>query len=421
MGAPSLRDPVAIGALRLRNRLYRAPVLEGAGRAKDPAAEYARHFVPGAAAGLGLIVQGNTIVLPHGRTSPGMSAIGARDHVLALAPMVRAVHDAGGAIAIQLGHGGIFALESWHREFASARSVPPFAPSPIPLWMRAVLGRVRVLATGEVEDLVRRFGLVASWAREAGYDAVQLAGANAKLLHQFLSPTYNRRDDRYGGSPSARFRILREIRASIAEQAGGDFPVLLKLAAEEHGVFGRRWGLDLGIDYARMAEDAGFDAITPVVADSMPNTAICRGAYPAEMFAKERITRMYRDAGGRKAKPVASIAARIAARRYPFTPVWNREAFRAVKMAVRVPIFAVGGIRSRAEAAEILARGEADLVGVGRPFYAEPELARRFLDDGAPDGAACENSNNCVVAQMLGMPAACYNSGVHKKLAAARS
>ncbi|MBZ0273218.1 NADH:flavin oxidoreductase, partial [bacterium] len=255
-------EPMVIGGVAVRNRLYRAPVLEGAGRAKDPAGEYAKHFVPNAKAGVGLIVQGNTIVLPEGRTSPGMSGITGREQVLALAPMVRQVHEAGARIAVQLGHGGAYSLESWHREFVAARTHLPFAPGRLPFPQRWFHGGVHVMTTGEVEALAARFGVVAAWAREAGYDAVQLAGSNAKLLHLFLSRRYNRRDDKYGGSLENRFRLIAEIRAAIAREAGEDFPVWLKFPACE----GRGISRTEGITIARLAEDAGFSALTPVIA-----------------------------------------------------------------------------------------------------------------------------------------------------------
>ncbi|MHC4394004.1 MAG: oxidoreductase [Planctomycetota bacterium] len=140
--ALTVRAPMHVGRLALRNRIYRAPVLEGAGSAIDPAGEYIRHFVPNAETGTGLIIQGNTIVLPEGRTSPGMSAIAERSSMLALARVPEAVHAAGGRIVIQLGHGGIFALESWHRAFKRDRAQPPLAPSTPPWWLRPTHGRV---------------------------------------------------------------------------------------------------------------------------------------------------------------------------------------------------------------------------------------------------------------------------------------
>ena len=112
-----LTDPITLGTLQLRNRLYRAPVLEGAGQTRDPAATYAQHFVPNVAAGLGLVIQGNTIVLPEGRTSPGMSAIGERERMLSLSKLTRGVHEAGGKIVIQLGHAA--AVELAHARLAA--------------------------------------------------------------------------------------------------------------------------------------------------------------------------------------------------------------------------------------------------------------------------------------------------------------
>jgi 2,4-dienoyl-CoA reductase-like NADH-dependent reductase (Old Yellow Enzyme family) len=417
MSPTRLTDPIALGSLQLKNRLYRAPVLEGAGSADDPAAIYAKHFVPNAAAGVGLIIQGNTIVLPEGRTSTGMSAIGERERMLALAPLTRAVHDAGAKIVIQLGHGGLFALESWHARFTVGP--PPYAPSPLPLWMRAFYhSKTHVMTTDEVRALAQRFGVVAAWAREAGYDGVQLAGSNAKLLHQFMSPIFNRRRDRYGGDTAGRMTFVREIREAIAREAGPEFPVLLKYTAHETPPLGRGITLEDGVEMAKIAESCGFVAVTPVSADCLPNTSIARGEFPRASFDNPSLARRLLEAtGGRVRAALVYAAMYLAARKYPFSPVWNRAVFGAVKSAVNIPVFAVGGIRTPLEASDILARGEADMIGVGRPFYAEPDLARRFLAEaGLPLATmtACESCNRCIVPQMLGMPGVCYNPGIHK-------
>jgi 2,4-dienoyl-CoA reductase-like NADH-dependent reductase (Old Yellow Enzyme family) len=101
------------------------------------------------------------------------------------------------------------------------------------------------------------------------------------------------------------------------------------------------------------------------------------------------------------------------ARRAPFQPVWNRELFTAVKRQVSVPVLAVGGIRTAGEVNEILDGGNADMVGIGRPFYAEPDLSARILGDD-PGPRLCRNSNLCVPAQMLGMKGTCYNPAVRR-------
>src|SRR3982750_4118259 len=103
-----LHHPIQIGSAKIRNRLYRAPVLEGAGDGDNAAATYQRHFVTNAEHGVGLIIQGSSCIWPEGRSSPGMTCVDTSAKVQRLAPMVRAVHDEGASIVIQLGHGGLY-------------------------------------------------------------------------------------------------------------------------------------------------------------------------------------------------------------------------------------------------------------------------------------------------------------------------
>ena len=413
----SIADPLSIGDIRLRNRLYRAPVLEGAAARPDIGREYARHFVPNARAGVALIIQGNSIVYPEGRTSPGMACIAGREDVLALAPMVEAVQREGAAIVAQLGHGGTFSVESWQAGWRDKRTHEPWAPSPLPWWMKAIHPGVGVMTLTQIEDMVDRFGQVARWFQEAGYNGVQLAGSNAKLLAQFLSPTWNRRKDRYGGSPEARFQLFADIRRSIADHCGKEWQVWLKYTAVEHTPFGLSQPLETGLLHARMAHEAGFGALTPVAANALPNTSISRGDFPAHSFEHPNVSRKLREAVGSSFRfQAVRLGMAAAARRYPFEAVWNREVFAAVANAVTLPVFAVGGIRTVDEANQILGSSSACMVGVGRPFYTEPDLPRRWLQasDGASVRAACESCNLCIVPQMLGLPGVCYNPSVQR-------
>ena len=187
----TLSSPLRLGSSTIRNRVYRAPVLEGAGSGPDAAETYAKSFVPNARHGVGLIIQGSACLYEEGRTSPGMTLVHSRERMLAMTDMVRAVHDAGAAIFLQIGHGGIYAMEGWHEPYASERKGPLLASSPVPLMLRPSFRGVpvHVMTTDEVHALCRRSGEAAAWAREAGYDGIQLGSANAKLLDQFLSPS----------------------------------------------------------------------------------------------------------------------------------------------------------------------------------------------------------------------------------------
>lgn len=407
----------------MRNRLYRAPVLEGAGDGDDCVATYAKQFVPNAAAGVGLIIQGSACLLEEGRTSPGMTLVHTRDRVLRLAPMVDAVHAAGAAIWLQVGHGGLFAMEAWHEPYASARKGPLLAPSKPRWWLRPVFRRapVHAMTTDEVHAMAVRYGDVAVWAREAGYDGVQLASSNAKLLDQFLSPFYNRRTDEFGGSLERRAAILRVIREQVAARAGDDFTCTVKIpVGEKAPPFVAHTTWDEGLRLAQLAEEWGFDSVTPVHVSVFPDTTLSRGGVPASIWRnKAMATRFATAAPNRADRWVLTAGYVVGGALSPFRPVWNRSRFEAVRRIVSIPVLAVGGIRTAAEVEAILDGRHADLVGIGRPFYAEPDLPRRILG-GGEEVPLCQYSNLCVPAQMLGMKGACYNPAVVKVKAARR-
>jgi 2,4-dienoyl-CoA reductase-like NADH-dependent reductase (Old Yellow Enzyme family) len=421
----TLHSPLRIGGTTTaRNRLYRAPVLEGAGDGPDCASKYAKQFVANAEAGVGLIIQGNSCLYEEGRTSPGMTLVHTRERMLRLAPMVDAVHTAGAAIWIQVGHGGLFAMEAWHEPYRSERTGPLLAPSAPRWWLRPTFRRapVHAMSTDDVRVMIDRYGEVAAWAREAGYDGIQLASSNAKLLDQFLSPFWNRRTDDYGGSARNRARIVEDIRRSVAERAGADYTCTVKVPVQEKAPpLTPRTTWDEGIELARWCEEFGYDSVTPVEVSVFPDTTLTRGGIPNSLWKNKGMKdRFARAAPHLLERKVIEAGYLFGGMRAPFRPVWNRSRFEAVKAVVSIPVFAVGGIRSRAEVDAILDGTQADMVGIGRPFYAEPDLPRRILGGGDEHGddiharGLCESSNLCVPAQMLGMKGACYNPAVVK-------
>jgi 2,4-dienoyl-CoA reductase-like NADH-dependent reductase (Old Yellow Enzyme family) len=396
-------------------------VLEGAGDGDDAAEVYARHFVANARAGVGLIIQGSSCLYPEGRTSPGMTTVDTRDKVLRLSPMVDAVHAEGASIFLQIGHGGLYAMEAWHEPYASRRQGPLLAAAPLPWFLRAVFARtpVHVMTGDDVRAMAAKYGEVAAWAREAGYDGVQLGSANAKLLDQFLSPFYNRRTDEFGGSLEGRARVLRLIREAVAERAGADYPCTVKVPAETGPrLLGRHSTVDDALRLCRLVEEWGFDAVTPVEVSVFPDTTLSRGGVPDSLWTNKGMADRFAKASPSPfRRTVIRTQSRLGARRAPFAPIWNRSLFAAAKaQSAGIPVFAVGGIRSADEVTSILDAGEADMVGIGRPFYAEPDLAQRILGDERPhDHGFCVNSNRCVPAQMLGMKGGCYNPEVSRR------
>ena len=161
-----------------------------------------------------------------------------------------------------------------------------------------------------------------------------------------------------------------------------------------------------------LVEEWGFDAVTPVEVSVFPDTTLARGGTP-DWSSPAMASRLRRAAPGKRRRMIIETGARWGARRAHFQPVWNRALIAEVKQRVGIPVFAVGGIRTAAEVRDLLDRKHADLIGIGRPFYAEPDLAARILagDDGP---RRCRNSNQCVAAQLLGMKGVCYNPDVRR-------
>ncbi|MCA9773925.1 MAG: hypothetical protein KC466_16015 [Myxococcales bacterium] len=413
----NLNAPLKIGPVEVPNRLYRAPALEpGVENPKPHAEQYLDAFLPNAEAGVGLIIQGNSCVLPEGVAGPQMTYVDTREKMLAMRPMVERIHRYPTRLVLQIGHAGLFSIYSWHPKYRAERTRPLLAVSAPPLWLRPFLkGEWHVLRTDEVRELALQFARVIGWAREAGYAAVQLATSNQRLLNHFLSPVYNTRTDAYGGSLENRARILKEIHEEAARLAGPDFPVLVKIPMAEGWMVRRGTTLDEGVEMARLLERYGFDAITPIEGAATPNANYLRGGFPEDLWTSKPVERLFAETRAERFGYHASLKFQkwMGERTGAYRDAWNRRVFQAVKRAVSIPVFAVGGIRARALADEILAAGDADMIGMARPFYAEPEMPARILaGDARP--VLCESCNRCVPLQAHGQAGRCLNREMPK-------
>jgi 2,4-dienoyl-CoA reductase-like NADH-dependent reductase (Old Yellow Enzyme family) len=313
-------------------------------------------------------------------------------------------------------------MEGWHEPYASDRKGPLLAASPLPLVLRPSFRGVpvHVLTTDEVHALCRRTGEAAAWAREAGYDGIQLGSANAKLLDQFLSPFYNRRRDEFGGTAERRAHILNVIRKEVAARAGAEYPCTVKVPVEKAPPLARHVTFEEAMRTCELVAEWGYDAVTPVEVSVFPDTTLSRGGVPSSLWRNPSMqTRLRTAAPSRRRRATLIAGSWLGGRRNPFEPVWNRRLFTEAKRRVQIPVFAVGGIRTAAEANQIVDDGEADMVGFGRPFYAQDDLAAHILG-GTDLHALCQSSNLCVPAQLLGMKGACYNPEVKKLKARAR-
>ena len=220
-----------------------------------------------------------------------MTCVDTREKVLRLAPMVDAVHAEGASIFIQLGHGGLYAMEAWHEPYASQRAGPDARRvAACRALLRPAFGGVpvHVMTTDEVRAMATRYGEVAAWAREAGYDGIQLGSANAKLLDQFLSPFYNRRTDEFGGSLENRARILRAHPRRRRRARRRRLPVLGEGPGRERAARLPRARRDAeALRLSPLVEEWGFDAVTPVEVSVFPDTTLSRGGVPDSFWTNK--------------------------------------------------------------------------------------------------------------------------------------
>ena len=218
-----LFQPLDVGALRLRNRILMAPLTRG--RSTQPGsvpnemmATYYRQR-----AGAGLIISEATGISVEGLGWPAAPGVWSEEQVEGWKLTTRAVHEEGGLIVLQLWHMGRLV----HPDFlggqpgvsASATTAPDHAHTPTG---RKPYEQARALETDEIARVVDDYRRAAQNAKAAGFDGVQLHGANGYLVDQFLRDSTNLRTDRYGGSPENRTRFLREVLEALVGVWGAD-------------------------------------------------------------------------------------------------------------------------------------------------------------------------------------------------------
>ncbi len=421
----ALTDPLSIGGCEIPNRLYRAPLLECAGNGSDAVDTLIAELEPTAAAGAGLIFQGASIVTPEGGcAAPNMTRVHDPAFVGELSRLTETIHDHGSRIFLQLAHGGLRSLDLWHAGHRERTGqVRQLAVSRPPWQLRLAdrLGFINlepdVLSTAEVYDLAEAFGRAAGYAVDAGYDGIHLSAANMSLIQQFLSPYYNRRDDEFADG----VEFLLAIKRSIRDHAG-DVPLVTKVPAETAAPPFVRRHLTRGdaIDIATRLAAGGFDALVPVSVSVYWDMSIVRGEFPERAWGADSLQADYAAAfGGRLRARAVEAANRLEGLWYPREPGWNADLCRAVRAAVDVPVLCEGGLRERSHCQRLLGNGQArpacEMVGMGRPFYAEPRLPARLLAGG--ERVLCESCNNCTVPQVTGEPGRCRTPSVVREQA----
>ena len=224
MSARTLFDPLRLGALTLRNRIVMAPMTRmRAGAGHVPTALNAEYYRQRASAGL--IISEGTAVSPQAQGFPNAPGIYAPEQIEGWRVVVDAVHARNGVIVMQIAHNG----RNSHSSLLP-NNVLPVAPSAVPPDIPAFTSESkpvpaetpRALDATELPGIVADFRLAAANAMTAGFDGVEIQGANGHLIEQFLENGTNRRTDAYGGAKENRARLLFEIVDAVSTQIGAD-------------------------------------------------------------------------------------------------------------------------------------------------------------------------------------------------------
>jgi len=260
---PGLFDPITLRTTTMRNRLWVSPMCQYSCLERDgvPPDWHLVHLGSLARGGAGAVIAEATAVVPEGRISPRDAGLWSPEQEAAWAPIAAFIRGQGAVPGIQLAHAGRKAstYAPWGDD--AHGSVPldeggwqTVAPSAIAFDGYAT---PRALDASELPDIVRAFADAAGRAVRAGFGLVEVHAAHGYLLHQFLSPLSNLRDDAYGGSLENRARLLLEVVRAVRAAVGEDLPVLVRFSATDWAEAG--WDAEQTATVAGWAQEAGAD------------------------------------------------------------------------------------------------------------------------------------------------------------------
>jgi 2,4-dienoyl-CoA reductase (NADPH2) len=333
---PNLFKPLDLGFTVLPNRVIMGSMHTGLEDHIGGFRKLSAFYQERARGGVGLIVTGGVSPDFCGQLVLFSSQFSYKLQLRKHRKLTSAVHAAGSRICMQVLHAGRYAMH-------------PFAVAPSPVKAPISPFKPREMSSKKILRTIRSYVKTAMLAKEAGYDGVEIMGSEGYLINQFVCPHTNKREDEWGGSFENRIRFATEIVARTREAAGSDWIIIYRLSMLDLLRDGSSW--EEVVRLAQAIEAAGATLI---------NTGIG--------WHEVRIP------------TIASMVPRAA-----FTWVTAR-----LKDAISVPVIASNRINTPEDAEQVLARNEADMVSMARPFLADP----RFMDKAGNDQAS--RINTCI-------------------------
>ena len=335
----ALFSPLSIRSITTRNRVWVSPMCQYSCEERDGVVNdwHLVHLGSFARGGAGLVMAEATAVLPEGRITPWCTGIWNDAQRDAWARVTEFIKGQGAVPAIQLQHAG--RKGSTYRDWSGRGTVPvedggwqTVGPSPI-----AFPGYDAPLALDAkgIADIVAAFGKSARRALDAGFEVIEIHGAHGYLIHQFLSPLSNQRNDQWGGSLDNRAQLLLDVVREVRSTVGEDVPVFVRVSAtdwlEPEGLT-----LDDSVIVAGWVREAGGDLMDVSTGGNITGVTI------------------------------------------PSGPGYQVPQASAIKSGASILTTAVGQITAAAQAESIVSSGNADAVFVARQFMRDPHLPMRW-------------------------------------------
>src|SRR3989475_12108676 len=360
---PHLFSPLRIGSVTVRNRVMQTAHVKLFAHEGVDSQRNVDYQVARARGGAGLLITGNRVVHPTSTTGfPRVAWAYLHEALEADRRVTDAVHEHGAFIFAQLNHFGLNATSDSADDYrvlwgASAVKSPAYGETP------------KAMEPEDIEEVIDWWARSAELTREGGFDGTEVHISHSYLLHQFLSPLYNKRTDEYGGSFENRLRFAREVIGAVRERTGDDWVVGIRISLSDF------------IPGALAIEDAVRVAQT--------------------LEREERIDYVNVTAAG-----YHNIFIAIQPSDEPDGYLVDLTA--QVKAAVSLPVFTVGGIKDPELAEEILAEGKADMVAMTRAQIADPEFANKVAEGREDELVHCIRGNQgCIARVFKGLPIAC--------------
>jgi 2,4-dienoyl-CoA reductase-like NADH-dependent reductase (Old Yellow Enzyme family) len=282
-----LFEPLTLRSVALPNRIWVSPMCQYSSDAGLPNDWHLVHLGSRAVGGAGLVIVEASGVSPEGRITAWDSGIWSEAHADAFRPIVDFIHAQGSVAGIQIAHAGRKAStdKPWRGGRVIAEgpdSWTPLAPSAIPF--RAGDPVPHALTPSEIDAVVDQFVRAARLSLRAGFRVLEIHAAHGYLLHEFLSPLSNTRDDEYGGSLDNRMRLTLRVAEAVREAWPAELPLFVRISASDWAEGG--WDLEQSVGLCARLRDLGVDLIDCSSGGAVPHAKIELGPGYQVPFAR---------------------------------------------------------------------------------------------------------------------------------------